>query len=232
MYRLAPLALACVLLPACLGTMDDNSLETFEVQPDPAAVQHQVSGVAQATAGAAEGDWAFVIGEQSWAFHSSSRADFSILSGLDLTLSSAESFEAPAPFRIDDVDGVRFVASATAGEDGSTWFGHPVWAFGEVLAKGVVVNAYEEPQDVTFMDVTLTADDGAHTLLPGAPASLLIDGAAWRVTVIAAYEPENSPNAKCDSPAILAIELLRTDSDAGQPLVRPVDAVAPMGMCG
>lgn len=227
------LLLPLVLVAACLPTVEDTSLEAFSAAPaDSAAPAWEASGAFAATAGAEAGDWVVTVGAASWDYHSPSHVDFSALVGEDVEIVVSEEYDVLPTIRIDDAVGVRYIASASVSEDGTSFFGHKVWAFGEILGKGTVVNEYDEPGSVRFAEVVVTADDGEHILLAGEPAALTIDGAAWRVTVIAAFQPENAAGMKCSAPDVLALELVRTDADPGEPLIRPLEARGPSGSCG
>lgn len=219
-----------LLLPllACAPDMADNSLETPTVQ---ASAEGAVTGAYKATAKATAGDWLLTVGAAAVDLHSPSRADLSAISG-DVTLTVGESWSAPAPLSIADGGGLAYVVSSDASEDGTSFFGRAVWAMGETLGAGEVLNEYDEAHGVDFKDVRVLADDGEWVLLPGEPAAITLDGQPWRVTVIAAYEAHEIAGAKCQPADILSIELIRTSADPGEPLSRPSTARAPSGMCG
>lgn len=228
MFRLLPLALvlACgSLAPA----MEDNSLESASVQGDGADEGTATLEGALAVADAGGGDWTVTVDGTALTVHSPSRADLSSLDGVEGTVTVARDLDLSS-VAISDADGVRFVS--TVADDGSTWFGAPRWKRGEVLGRGDIVNEYDEPNAVRFTDVVVSGDDGDVVLLPGEPASIAIGGATYRVTVVAAYEAINETGAKCGMSDMLAIELVRTDEDAGDPLVREKGFLPPMGGCG
>lgn len=228
-----PLALPLVVLSACLPSMDDNSRESFSIQPDQDEDVATLSGVVEVSGDVADGDWVITVEDRSWGVHSAARNDLSILSGEALDLVSRIDAGPLPDLGVSGPDGPRFVASAAYTEDGSTWFGRAVWAPGRDLGVGTVVNDWEEEEDVTFVEVEVAADDGDVVLLPGEPASVRIDGAAWRVTVDLAYRRASTLFAGCEAPDLLEIELLRTDEAAGPALVAPSWRTAPAsGVCG
>ncbi len=223
-------ALLPLLLSACAAELEDNSLEAAELTGgDPDAQDY--TGALSVAAGAEAGDWELSVGDHSFSLHSPSRADLSVFTG-DVTLSVGEAWDLAPSLVLTDAAGVAFVSSHSADEDGSAAFGRSVWTFGEVLGRGVIVNAYDEPNDVTFREVEVTDDNGAQIVLPGEPAEIVLDGVRYRLTVIAAYQPESERNAKCGPPDMLSVEVVRTESPDLAPLVRPSSRRAPMGSCG
>lgn len=217
------------ILIGCLGQIDDNSLEAHSLTTDDAQLVTEATGSLSATAGE-DGDWQLAIGDAHWSYHSPSNADLAEIAGQEVTVRVLG--ELDEALEISDADGVRFIATASVGEDGGSYFGRAVWRFGEALGKGVVTNAYDEDIHVTFREVVLEADDGEVILLPGEPTTVTIDGKAWRATVIAAYEPDPEPHAGCGTPDMLAIELVRTEADPGPALTRRGRSAVPVGMCG
>lgn len=227
-------------LVACTPHMEDNSLESSTLSGDTGDGESgvEVTGVLTATAGTEEGDWTLTIEQTTLSYHSPSHADLGSLSGETVTVATQPNYTSPPGLTISDASGPRFVEDpgtgwdGNPGEDGSTAFGHAVWARGDVIGKGAVLNHYDEEQDVRFTNVLVTDDAGEQTLLPGEPTALTIDGNPWRFTVIAAYLAVNAPNLKCGSPDLLVVELLRTDADPGPALKRPTSLKSPVGSCG
>lgn len=215
---------------ACVPQVDDNSLEAVQVSEVYDETPVEASGPLTATPGAGEGDWSLAVGDQVWSYHSPSRVDFAELDGVEVAASAAWSWTGSPSLSIDDAAGVRFLT--TSEDDGTATFGRTVWKLGDVIGRGVIDEHNGEQQEVRFTDVAVAADDGEVRLLPGEPTSVTIDGARWRLTVIAAYEPENPKNAKCGAPDMLSVELVRTEREPGEPLVRPSGRYAPLGTCG
>lgn len=232
-------AMTLIALPlaliACdgLAPMEDNSLEFHSVsglEPGDAP-----SGALEVIAGAEDGDWTLTLGDTSFDYHSPSRADLSALAGRTLTASITDDWGGSSPFQLREGEQVVFAVETY--DDGSGLFGETRWEFGEAVGEGDVINEYDEPTAVKFHAVTIHADDGDVTALPGEPVSVLLDGATWRLTVVASYEIDEQDglfggNAKCGPSDLLSVELMLTDEDAGEPLVRPTGRVAAMQSCG
>lgn len=216
-----------IALVACVPEMEDNSLEAVQVSDVYDEANVEASGPLAAAAGAGEGDWSLTVGEQAWSYHSPSHVDFAELDGVDVSASAAFSYTGSPSFTLTDGEGLRFVT--TSDDDGARYFGRSLWKLGDVIGRGVIDEHNGEQQEVRFTDVSVAADDGEVRVLPGEPTSLTIDGARWRLTVIAAYEPENPKHSKCGAPDMLSVELVRTDVEPGEPLVRPAGRFAPLG---
>ena len=229
----APL-FALSALPACetLKAMDDNSLEAAEVE----GLDGQpldVEGTLSVSAGDEEGDWALAVASSSITYHSPSRVDLSPLSGAEVSLSVREGYSLPPLIVIQDAAGVAFVSSASSGYGGADLFGHAVWAMGDVIGSGEIPTEYEgETQQVHFVDVIVTDDEGEQVVEPGQPTQVLLDGVAYRLTVTTAYEADNPRDSKCGAPDILAVELIRSDEEPGAALQRAAGRRGPVGVCG
>ena len=223
-----------ILLTACVPHMDDNSLEAVELSGVVDENETDVTGVLTATPGDEEGDWALAIDDVTWTYHSPSRADLSSLDGETLTVALQYSYSTAAGLTISDAEGPRFVE--TSSDDGTLAFGHAVWKRGEVIGEGVIVQLVdgveEEEQKVQFTDVIVATDDGEQRMRPGEPATVPIDGSAWRFTVLSAYLAVNRPHLKCGAPDMLSVELLLTETEPGPPLFRTIGRYAPVGSCG
>ncbi len=218
------------LLLACTPVIEDNSLEGAEFSGG-SEVAETFTGALAASAGAEEGDWSISVGDQSFELHSPSRADLSAFSG-EVSLTVGEAWDIAPSVLLEDASGVAYVASHSAEEDGSTAFGRSVWRFGEPIGHGVIVNEYDEENEVTFLEVEVTDDNGSQIVLPGEPAEITLDGVLYRFTVVAAYQPEQERRAKCGPPDMLSVEIVRAEQPDLTPLARPSSARAPMGSCG
>lgn len=225
MLRLFPFA----LLFACTPTLEDNSLEAASVEGDGVSEGTAILEGTLAVADLGGGDWSVTVGETALTIHSSSRADLSGLNGVEGSVTVERGLNLNT-VQIADAEGVRFVS--TLRDDGSTWFGAPTWRRGAVIGRGDILNEYDEPNAVRFTETVVAGDDGEVVLLPGEPTSVRIGGKAFRVTVLASYEAVNEARSKCGMSDMLAIELVRTDADAGDPLVREKGFVPPMEGCG
>ena len=228
-----PLTLAaCVEQSA--PSMPDNSLEAHSLSGLDSS--DAPAGALAVVAGADEGDWTLTLGETTFDYHSPSHADLSALAGRTLTASVSEQWDSAAPpFQLRE--GEQVVFAVEPADDGTGLFGETRWEYGEILGGGDVVNEYDESTLVIFRAVTVHTDDGDLTVLPGEPASVVLDGATWRLTVLASYEidPDNWPDGEmpgCGPSDMLSVELMLTDEDAGEPLVRPTGRVAAMQSCG
>ena len=211
------------LFLGCVPAMDDNSLEAIQLDAVSEDTSPGVSGILEVAAGDAAGDWSLAVDTTQLTYHSPSGVDFSALDGQTVTLTTWDDVDTPAMVITDD-EGPLFVE----GGDGTNAFGRAVWTWGDVIGVGTVGGE----QDARFTDVVVDADGGEVRVLPGVPTTITLDGAPWRFTVIAAYEAINTGNSKCGAPDMLAVELIRTDADPGQPLVRPAALRPPIGTCG
>lgn len=229
--RTSALTLA-LLLPACTPEMEDNSLESVQLTGIDEEGTTELTGQLAATAGADAGDWELSVGETSFNYHSPSHADLSAFAGTEVELLVEIGYTVPPTVVLSDADGVAFVSSSEASFDGSSVFGRAVWTAGEVIGQGVIMNEYDEPNDVRFVEVLVTDDDGEQVVLPGEPTRITLDGVSYRFTVTTAYEAVDEAGAKCGPPDILAVEVIRTEQDPGDFLTRPDIYRAPMGMCG
>lgn len=223
---------SALLLPACTPEMEDNSLESVELQGVDDEGTTELSGTLSVAPGAKEGDWALRVGETALTYHSPSHADLSPFGGTDVELLVEIGYTVPPTVVLSDAEGVAFVSSSEASFDGSSVFGRAVWTAGEVIGQGVIVNEYDEPNDVKFIEVLVTDDDGEQVVLPGEPTRITLDGVSYRFTVTTAYQAVDEAGAKCGPPDILAVEVVRTEEDPGDFLTRPDIYRAPMGMCG
>lgn len=215
-------------------SMDDNSLEAISLSSSDVGDEDdaELAGTLTVTAGADEGDWTLGIEDATLEYHSPSRVDLGTLNGETVTLSVQQNYSVARGLVIADAAGPRFIEASTPSEDGTTAFGRAIWTQGDVIGTGTVTNQYDEPQKVKFTDVVVTTDEGESRLIPGEPTSVLVDGASWRFTVVSAYLAVNAPHMKCGAPDMLAVEMIRTEEDAGPVLVRPVGLLAPVGSCG
>ncbi len=223
---------ACTELPF-VGDyeMEDNSLEATGVQGSTDGLEAE--GPASVAAEAAEGDWSIAVEGVEVVWHSASRADLSILDGRDLRLEVDENGGQVGDARLLE-DGAPVLVASVG--DGAEVFGREVWTFGASIGGGVVVNEYDEATRVVFHEAVIHADDGDVVLLPGEPTPVVLDGATFRATVIAAYRIEptgGDEQAGCGPSDLLSVELLRTETTVEEaPLTRPAERLAPMSSCG
>lgn len=231
--RTLGLALSLISLPACLANIDDNSLEAQELSGLDGG--EEASGALAVTAEAEEGDWSLALGDRAIAYHSPSRADLSLLDGLDLRAEVLDSFYGSPGLSL--WEGEELVFHVSNYSDGADLFGEARWEFGEELGQGEVVNDYDEATPVIFRQVVVHGDEGDQIVEPGEPVRVALDGVDYRLTVIAAYEIDIhygpfEPQPGCGPSDMLTVELIRSPEDPGQRITRPPEARAAMASCG
>jgi hypothetical protein len=239
----ASVILALLALTACEPALvppgDDVSLlESFRVDAAASAAPGDYDGALVVTPGAAVGDLALALdggGLPDLTVHSPAHTDLSALTAADVTVSVAT----------DDFYGATALAITDA--DGLAWLAEPLG--GQLLAPSLLGADFAHLGDTSLgeledgdyiLDVRAVAfdtDDGVVEIAPGGSATLAIDGATYRATVIAAYTATLAPGAEetdCGGRVdMMSYELLRVAAaEARAQLTRPADRVVAGAGCG
>lgn len=198
--RPSPLVAALALLPACQWErgmeLQDAQLEAAQIDTE---VYVQDGSDAWEQAGrlsvtGAEQDWALSLaGEtESWSFgvHSPATTVLSRFADTEVTLSLTTSWSGrPTGIAIADEADLAWAVWGADGNDALTArFGDDLVRYGEELEAGRA-----DGMKYSWRAVSFQTDEGRVELAPGEVDDLRIDGALWRVTVIAAYQEEPLP---------------------------------------
>lgn len=229
-------AFALLSLGACTPHIEDNTLEPNELSgiEDGVALEGSLS----VTAVDQEGDWSLALGEATLSYHSPSHADLSLLQGRTVRAEAMELWGGEMELNLWEGETLVFAASTFG--DGSQLFGDLRWEYGEQIGKGEVF----DPDDVDgptetavlFYEVVVHGDDGDQIALPGEPVSVAINGVQYRLTVIASYQIDRGlelfGGSKCGPSDMLSVELIQSEEEPGESLVRPSNARAAQAGCG
>lgn len=230
MTRIATLSLA--LLAACATTEDVAQLERLDVSlPDGAR-----TAAGEAAVTGADRDWTLALVQGSdtveIGVHSPTGADLTRLDGEQVELERTG--DSDRSILVTDSDGLHY--AAVVEEDGNALadhFGSPPVDFGPVVAEWK-----RGREEWTAYSAVVHTDDGALEMLAGEVRTVTLDGADWRIGIVAAYSASEAPRggAKCGGTweRELSYELLRVDTPEPEAFIDPTAAreLRGFGSCG
>lgn len=222
---------------ADIETVQAEQLESLSVQQD-ACYDDTCGGViasgAMAVSGSAQ-DYTLTVDAVSFSLHTPGRIDASTWAGREVDVRFGGDFQGHTAVALSDASGPFYIAEPTyGGLVTPSIFNRDLVAYGEPVADSFVDT---DDYEITFRSAVVTADDGAHTVMPGEVSFLTIDGVTWRFVLISAYTAdtiEGGEYTDCGGRQdILAFEMERVDA-AGTPdtLVRPDGMDYAKASCG
>jgi hypothetical protein len=146
--------------------------------------------------------WELAIGDATISVDTPTGADLSLLAGVTGTAHLGD-----GDLWIEDADGaVVYLLTQGAGDLGAEAFGRAIAARGEAWGT-----FYDAGWQVDYGGVDFAADGGTTSVGPGESGGVVLDGASWRATVIAALavSRESDAASRCGPADTLSYELLR-----------------------
>jgi hypothetical protein len=206
------LAVASLALAGCGGdetgpTGDTvEQLEAIEVAGEAAYEAVEYQGQVKITG--QERDFQLEIGSTKLTVHSPGMSRLNAIDGRDVTARlEPKGLHEERSASISDADGLLYVANVGHGFDADAVFGEGFATWGKTIGENS-----DDLYEWDYTEAKFKTDKGDVSVKPGNTAILELDGALWRVAVIAAYRVTPHPDAALPCGGIsdlLSYEMLR-----------------------